>query len=128
MSEEQMLRHELLRDAGVLIVEPQSPLESTDFGELANNVDPYIEEKGQLKGLLIYAESFPGWEDFAAFLSHVKFIKNHHQKINRVAAVTDSGFLSILPNAASHFIEAEIRHFSFDEKEKALNWLQGSEV
>jgi hypothetical protein len=42
--------------------------------------------------------------------------------------VTDSGFLSVLPNVASHFIEAEIRHLSFDEKENALNWLQGSEV
>ena len=75
-----MLKHELLRDAGILIVEPQSPLDSADFSELVKEVDPYIEEHGQLHGLLIYAESFPGWSDFAAFLSHMKFIKNHHQK------------------------------------------------
>jgi hypothetical protein len=81
MTDEQMLRHELLRDAGILVVEPQSPLELTCFGELTNKVDPYIEEKGQLKGLPTYVESFPGWEGFAAFLSHVKFIKITTRKL-----------------------------------------------
>jgi hypothetical protein len=126
--EEEMLRHELLRDEGLLVVEPQKPLESADFVELAKDVDSYIIEKGQLNGLLIHVEAFPGWDDFAAFLSHVKFIRNHHQKINKVAAVTDSGFLSILPKVASHFIAAEIRHFPFDDKEQALNWLKGTNV
>ena len=120
-----MLKHKLLRDAGILIVEPHSPLASADFSELVTEVDPYIEEHGQLHGLLIYVESFPGWSDFAALLSHIKFIKNHHQKINRIAAVTDSGFLSIMPMVASHFVEAEIRHFPFEEKENALNWING---
>ena len=119
-----MLKYELLRDQGILIVEPGAPLETTDFGALVEAVDPYIEEYGQLHGLLIYVESFPGWIDFAAFLSHVKFIKNHHQKISKIAAVTDSGFLSIMPTVAGHFVEAEIRHFHFDEKENALNWIK----
>ena len=120
-----MLKHELLREAGILIVEPQSPLASADFSELVTEVDPYIEEHGQLHGLLIYTESFPGWSDFAALLSHIKFIKNHHQKIKKVAAVTDSGFLSILPTVAGCFVDAEIRHFPFDEKESALDWVNG---
>lgn len=118
-----MLKHTLLRDAGVLIVEPQSPLAATDFSELVNEIDPYIEEHGHLRGLLIHVETFPGWNDFAAFLSHLKFIKNHHQKIQKVAAVTDSGFLSILPTVAGHFVAAEIRHFPFDEKANALDWI-----
>ena len=120
-----MLRHELLRNEGILIVDPLNPLESTDFGELVKEVDPYLEEKGQLNGLLIYVESFPGWNDIAAFLSHIKFIKNHHQKINKVAAVTDSGFLSVLPKFADHFVAAEIKHFPFTEKERALAWIKG---
>ena len=120
-----MLRHELLRDKGILMVEPQGPLKSADFDGLVTEVDPYLAENGRLNGLLICAESFPGWHDFAAFISHLTFIKNHHQKINKVAAVTDSGFLSILPTVAGHFVAAEIRHFPFDEKEKALKWLGG---
>jgi len=118
-----MLKHTLLRDAGILIVAPQSPLAATDFSELVKAVDPYIEEHGCLRGLLIHVETFPGWSGFAAFLSHLKFIKNHHQKIQKVAAVTDSGFLSILPTVAGHFVAAEIRHFPFDEKASALDWI-----
>ncbi|MFK5927471.1 MAG: STAS/SEC14 domain-containing protein [Desulfuromusa sp.] len=119
-----MLKHELLHDKSILIVVPEAPLEAQDFEDLNREIDPYIAETGRLKGLMIYTESFPGWETFAAFISHLKFVKNHHQQIGKVAAVTDSGFLAILPRVASHFVQAEIRHFSWDDKEKALDWLE----
>ena len=119
-----MLNYELNRAEGILILNPIGPLESTDFGKLVQEVDPYIMEKGKLNGLMIYAKSFPGWDNFAAFLSHMKFIKNHHQKIRKIAAVTDSSFLSIMPQVANHFIQAEVRHFDCDDKDAALNWLK----
>ena len=118
-----MLDYELNRAEGILILKPTGPLESTDFEKLALEVDPYIREKGKLNGLMIYVKSFPGWENFAAFLSHIKFVKNHHQKIKKIAAVTDSSFLSIMPQVANHFIQAEIRHFDYEDKEPALDWL-----
>lgn len=88
-----MLHHELLPEAGILIISPQGPLQQSDFEAVAQEIDPYIEAKGGLRGLLVQAESFPGWADFAALLAHFKFVKNHHQHIEKVAAVTDSGFL-----------------------------------
>lgn len=119
-----MLNYELNRMDSILIVKPIGPLEATDFEKLIQEVDPYIEEEGKLNGLMVYAESFPGWDDFAAFLSHIKFVKNHHQKIKKIAAVTGSGFLSIMPQVANHFVKAEIRHFDYDDKNAALNWLK----
>ena len=119
-----MLKFELNRTEGILILEPIGPLQSTDFEKLAREVDPYIIEKGTLNGLMIYAKSFPGWDSFAAFLSHIKFVKNHHQKIKKIAAVTGSGFLSIMPQVANHFIQAEVRHFDYDDKDTALHWLK----
>ena len=119
-----MLNYELNRAESILILKPIGPLESTDFEKLAREVDPYIIEKGTLNGLMIYAKSFPGWDSFAAFLSHIKFVKNHHQKIKKIAAVTGSGFLSIMPQVANHFIQAEVRHFDFDDKDTALDWLK----
>jgi hypothetical protein len=113
-------------DEKILIITPEGSLEATDFERLAKEVDPYIEAKGKLNGLMIYTESFPGWENFAALLSHIKFIKEHHQNIEKVAAVTDSGFLSILPRVASHFVQAEVKHFSYQDKEVALDWLKSS--
>ena len=119
-----MLNYELNRADSILILKPTGPLESTDFEKLAREVDPYIIEKGALNGLMIYTKSFPGWDNFAAFLSHIKFVKNHHQKIKKIAAVTGSGFLSIMPQIAKHFIQAEVRHFDYDDKETALDWLK----
>ena len=118
-----MLKYELNHAEGILIIRPNGPLESTDFEKLVQEVDPYIIEKGKLNGLMIYAKSFPGWDNFAAFLSHMKFVKNHHQKIKKIAAVTDSSFLSIMPQVANHFVQAEVRHFDYAEKDAALNWL-----
>lgn len=122
-----MLHYEFLQDDSILIVTPDGPLTSSDFDRLAMEVDPFIEEKNKINGLMIYVESFPGWNDFAALVSHLKFVKNHHQNIGRVAAVTDSGFLSILPRVANHFVSAEVRHFDCQDKEGALNWLKDIE-
>jgi tRNA U38,U39,U40 pseudouridine synthase TruA len=119
-----MLKYELNHAEGILIIRPNGPLESTDFEKLVQEVDPYIIEKGKLNGLMIYAKSFPGWDNFAAFLSHMKFVKSHHQKIKKIAAVTDSSFLSIMPQVANHFVKAEIKHFDYDDKDAALNWLR----
>jgi hypothetical protein len=121
-----MIAHELLRDKGILIVKPEGPLEKTDFETLAREVDPYIEAQGKLNGLLISAKLFPGWKNFAALVSHLRFVKNHHQKIKKVAAVTDSGFLSIMPHIATHFVDAEVQHFEYRDKDHALEWLTES--
>lgn len=119
-----MLNYELNRAESILILKPVGPLESMDFEKVAKEVDPYILENGTIKGLMIYAKSFPGWDNFAAFVSHIKFVKNHHQNIKKIAAVTGSSFLSIMPQVANHFIKAEVRHFDYDDKDAALNWLK----
>jgi hypothetical protein len=121
-----MISFELLRDDGILVVEPQGTLEVSDFEALTRAVDPFIEENDRLQGLLIQSESFPGWGDFGALLSHLNFIRDHHRDIDRVAAVTDSAFLSIAPRVASHFIQAEVRHFNFGDRESAIEWLRGN--
>ena len=118
-----MIKSELLKDKGVLIVSPEGPLAASDFERLAEEIDPYIEQNGRLHGLMVHAESFPGWADFSALLSHLKFVKDHQSKIEKVAAVSDSGFLRIIPSVARHFVKAEIKHFDYDDKDKALEWL-----
>ena len=111
-------------DEKILIITPEGSLETTDFERLALEVDPYIEAMGTLNGLMIYSESFPGWDNFATLVSHMKFVKEHHKNIKKVAAVTDSGFLSILPRVANHFVQAEVKHFSHKDKDLALDWLK----
>ena len=104
---------------------PVGKLESTDFERLRLLTDPYLDKQGNLKGLLIDAEAFFGREDFSSLLSHLRFVHNYHEKIERVAAVTDNGFIAILPKVADHFIEAEVRHFDYQDRDEALRWLRG---
>lgn len=119
-----MIEHELLVDDKILIVRPTDALEKADFTKLSQLVDPFIQSHGQLHGLMIYVESFPGWDSFAALIGHLQFVRDHHRKIGRVAAVTDSGFLKIMPTIADHFTQAEIKLFSYGLKEEALQWLK----
>ena len=61
---------------------------------------------------MIDAESFPGWKDFAALVAHLRIHQEPHQKIRKVAVVSDSTFLSFAPKIASHFVQADVRHFA----------------
>ena len=119
-----MVNYELLRADGILIIRPQGALEASDFERIAGEVDPYIEANGKLHGVMIDAKAFPGWKDFGALIAHLKFIKDHHRVIERIAAVSDSGFLSIAPKIANHFVQAEVRHFAHSQREAAMDWLR----
>jgi hypothetical protein len=119
-----MINAKLLREESLLVVSPVDKLDSTDFERLRLLVDPYIEAHGELKGLLIDAESFPGWEDFSSLLEHLHFVRDYQQRIQQVAAVTDNGFLAILPKVADYFAAAEVRHFNYQDRDQALDWLR----
>jgi hypothetical protein len=120
-----MLEHELQRAEGLLVIRPRGPLQADDFISLAAVIDPYVEQHGNLRGLMIEASSFPGWDSFAAFVSHVRFVRDHHRVIRKIAAVSDSPILSIAPQLAKHFVKAEVRHFKASERSTALAWLRG---
>jgi hypothetical protein len=118
-----MIQHELLRAQRILILTPKAALQSEDFATLASVVDPYIEEHGELRGVMIEAPSFPGWENFAALLSHLRFVRDHHRRIRRVAVVSDDPLLSVAPKIASHFLNAELKTFGSADRGAALSWL-----
>jgi hypothetical protein len=120
-----MVTYELLRPEGILVIRPEGSLEASDFEKIAQEVDPYIEASGKLHGVMIDAESFPGWKNFAALVAHLRFVKDHHRKIEKIAAVSDSSFLTIAPKIASHFVQADVRHFAHSQREEALAWLRG---
>ena len=119
-----MLMHEFLPDEGIFLIRPQGPIQADDFERVAKVVDPYIEQNGKLRGVMVEARSFPGWDTFAALLSHLRFVRDHHRFVAKVAAVSDSAILSIAPQIAKHFVKAEFRHFDADNREAALAWLR----
>jgi hypothetical protein len=118
-----MLDVKLDGTTGIAVLEPHGKLCEDDFIAAAKIVDPYILEHGKLNGLLIHAESFPGWDSFAAFTKHLEFVKEHHKEIKRVAIATDSKLGYFAENIASHFVRAEIKKFSFAEMAAANAWI-----
>lgn len=118
-----MISFIIMREEGIVIIEPAGALEGSDFERLTREVDAYVAEKGTVNGLIIHTREFPGWESFSAFTHHMKFVKNHHQKIKRVAVVTDSKFMSVAPNIANHFVSAEVKHFPYSDMDAAKEWI-----
>ena len=116
-----MIKHELRQDQGLLLITPEGALEASDFQELARELDPYLERNGKLHGVLIHAHAFPGWKDLAALVSHLKFLRDHHKRIEKVAVVMDGAFATLLPGIASHFVHADVRHLT--NYRGALEWL-----
>ena len=119
------LNHKLLLPEGILILEPESPLEAADFVIVGHEIDPYIAKHGKLPGLMIHAKVFPGWTNLEAFLSHMRFIEGHLQKVQKLAIVSDNHILAEVPKIAAHLVRAEVKHFPESEYEAALRWLKG---
>lgn len=112
-----------LSESGILTVKPVAPLEEADFKRLSSIADVWLEDGKELRGLLVDAPSFPGWEDFSGLSAHLRFVRDHHRAIPRIALVTDSAGLSVLPKLARHFVAADVRHFPADERSAAVRWL-----
>lgn len=118
-----MIEHTLDTTHAVLFVRPKSSLERDDFVQIAKTVDPYIEETGDLDGLIIDAPAFPGWDSFGALVAHFRFVRDHHKHIKKVALVTDSVIGNVAEHLASHFVSAEIKHFHGKDLEAAKHWV-----
>ena len=118
-----MLNITLDRKEAIVTLEPYGALCKDDFDTAVKVIDPFIEKHGKLDGLIIYTESFPGWEDFAALSRHITFVKNHHQKVKRLAFVTNSSVGGFVETIASHFVKAEIKNFTFNQLDEAKSWI-----
>ncbi len=118
--------HRLLADCGVIVVEVKAPLSAQDFDALALTANTWIEAHGDLRGIVIHASEFPGWQDLSGFFRHMRFVRNHHRKIARVALAAEGKLASLAPRIAEHFVEAQIKSFAYDALDDAIAWAQGS--
>lgn len=119
-----MINVQVLSDEGIIIVEPSSHLEEADFLTLEKEIQTIIEGQGCLKGLIIHAKSFPGWDDLSAFKHHIQFVKDHHKLIKRVAIVTDFTLARFAPSIAKQFVDAELKHFPWNDYDQATQWIK----
>jgi hypothetical protein len=121
-----MVKHMIIEPEEILILEPHAPLEATDFEDLAREIDPYIATHGKLPGLMIHAQSFPGWANLEVFLAHMRFIESHLQNIVRIAMVSDNVLLTDVAKIGMHLMHAQVKHFSDCDYAEALQWLKSA--
>ena len=120
-----MLEHHLDPATGILHLQPKGALEKEDFAKLGQTVDPYIEKQGQLTGIIVDAPKFPGWDSFGAMAAHIRFVREHHKKVRKIAIVTDAALGNVAEKFASHFVAATIKRFQAGETKAAEAWILG---
>jgi len=118
-----MIDYDLDTEHSILHVRPTDPLKQEDFVNLAKAVDPHIEATGGLSGIMVEAPRFPGWDSFGALVSHLRFVREHHKHVKKVAVVTDSLLGEVAPRLATHFVSAEIKQFPAGDTEAAKQWI-----
>ncbi|WP_261363982.1 SpoIIAA family protein [Aporhodopirellula rubra] len=53
----------------------------------------------------------------------MKFVREHHKKLSRIALATDSSNGSFAESIGSHFVNVAIKTFEFSEQERARSWI-----
>ena len=52
----------------------------------------------------------------------MRFIRDHHRKVKRIALASDTKLASLAPRIAELFIQAEVKSFGYDEVDAAIAW------
>jgi hypothetical protein len=112
--------------SGVIVVEVGQPLRIQDFDAVALTADAWLETHHKLDGVVIHAREFPGWENIASLIRHVRFVRDHHRKVNRVALAADGKLVALAPRLVEHFVKAEVKSFRYDELDDAIGWAASS--
>jgi hypothetical protein len=117
--------HRVLPESGVIVVEVTEPLRAQDFDSLAATADAWLATHDEVPGVVLHARAFPGWENVGGLLRHVRFVRDHHRTVRRVALAADTKLADLLPRLTEHFVQAELRHFGYDELDDAIAWAAG---
>jgi len=117
-----MIRTEWLREDEVIAIHPEGEVEEDDFRRVGEMIDPVIDRKGRLEGLLLDARGFAGWDDAHALLAHFRFVHEHQPKVARIAVVGDQWWLRAAP-MMEPFFGTPLRLFASGEEDAAVSWL-----
>lgn len=107
----------------ILEVNVKGALSSDDFKELAAIADNLVKEHGKIR-LLLNATDFQGWENFSAAENHFRFVKHHHQNVEKIALIAGHMWQHWVAAMASIFVHPEVKVFHTDKGEEAERWVR----
>ncbi|MCB1621467.1 MAG: STAS/SEC14 domain-containing protein [Thiothrix sp.] len=103
-------------------IHPEGALSEQDFSHVIQTLEDYVRTHGKAPSLLLQADAIPHWDSIAALGKHLKLVETFQKQVPKVAIVTDSTLLGMLPNLADVFLKARIRHFSMANRDQAKAW------
>jgi hypothetical protein len=118
-----MIKTDIIAPDALKIVAPQR-LRAGDFEQVGPQVDAIIKRFGKIR-LLIDASALQGWENVAAFEEHAAFVRDHQQKVERIAVIAPHEWQHWLIGAVRIFVHPDVRAFDAGHEDAALRWLQG---
>lgn len=116
-----MIKTEQLSANALRIIAPEK-LNADDFRQISPQVDSLISQYGKIR-LLIDASGFNGWENIEAFENHAGFVKNHQQKVERIAVIVGHEWHHWLVGLIRMFVHPEVRAYEKSHESEALQWL-----
>ena len=120
-----MIDHSFDAAQSILHLRPKAALTKEDFAQITKTVDPQIEKTGSLAGIIIEIAAFPGWDSLGAMAAHIRFVRDHHKRVKKIAVVTDAKLGDVAEKIASHFVAATIKHFPAGQTQAAQQWILG---
>ncbi len=118
-----MIKLDIISGNALSIVAPNK-LKADDFDQIAPRVDAIVRQHGKVR-LLIDASGFNGWENIAALEDHASFVKNHQQKVERIAVIVGHEWQNWLIGAVKMFLHPEVRTYDKSHENEALRWITG---
>ena len=110
------------RENNVMIATARDTLSEEDFNNLSGSINDYINSTDQIPSLVLNAESLPHWKNSAALFAHLELVRDKQKILPKVALVSDSATLSLMPSLVDIFVRAKVRHFAQSDFDKALEW------
>jgi hypothetical protein len=98
-------------------------IETSDFDEVVGILDEKFKRHEKLR---IYTEiESIGGMSLEAFFKDIQYSLRNFRRFDKEAVVSDKGWLKAFVSVADKlFPSIEARHFSFEEKEQALEWIR----
>lgn len=115
--------HRINRKQGVVTIKPRGELERSQIELLERDVDEYLKNHHQFKGVLLEVTHFPGWQDFSALARHVKLVKGHQERLGKVAIISDALACTPLPLVADLVLSPQVRAFKAVDRKAAREWI-----
>jgi len=116
-----VIKTERIGGNALKITAPQK-LQAGDFPQITPEVDSLIAKCGNIR-LLIDASRLDGWASVEAAEKHMQFVKEHQNKVERIAVIVQHEWQHWFVTAVKVFLHPQIRAFDKGQEAIAAQWL-----